>query len=128
MFTLRAFQTTTLLPNPQFSDSQNLTAEVKTKRAMNGTLYTYVKTKNDRRRLQWTFSLSRNKGLELRAFILSYFASTVRVIDHNGQVWLGNFTDNPFEFETSRRAAPAICPMPRGEKQQITISFEGIVQ
>jgi len=128
MFTLQAYQTTTLLPNPQFSDSEQLTAEVEAKRAMNGTLYTYVKTKGDRRRVQWSFSLSRNKALELRAFILSYFASTIRVTDHHGRQWVGRFVDNPFEFDTPRRAAPAIHPMPRGEQQQITISFEGTAQ
>lgn len=128
MFTLKAYQTTTLLPNPDFSDSENLTAEVETKRAMNGTLYTYVKTKGDRRRLQWSFTLTRNKALEVRAFILSYYASKILITDHNGVSWLGNFTDNPFEFDTVSRAAPAICPMPRGETQKITLSFEGVEQ
>lgn len=128
MFTLQAYQTTTLLPNPQFSDAENLVSEIESKRARDGTLYTYVKTKGDRRRLQWTFALTRNKALELRAFILSYFASKVRITDHNGVTWLGNFTDNPFEFDTIRRAAPAICPMPRGEQQQITLTFEGVEQ
>ena len=47
-----ALEATTLLPNPQFGDGENLTDEVQVKRAMDGTLYTYVKTKNDRRHLQ----------------------------------------------------------------------------
>jgi len=121
-------QTTTLLPNPQFSDSEALTASVTVKRAMNGVRYTYVKRRNGRRKLKWTFKMTRNKALELRAFIVAYFASRVRIVDHNGDTWVGHFTNNPFEFETTERAAPAIAPMPRGETQVIDIEFEGVRQ
>jgi hypothetical protein len=119
-----SLQTTSVLPNPRFGDSEGLRAEVKIKRAMDGTRYTYVKRKSGRRML-WTFKLTRNKGLEMRAFIQSYFASTIKVTDHNGRVWVGKFGNNPFEFDTPSRAAPAIAPMPRGENQVITIEFEG---
>lgn len=121
-------EATTLLPNPQFGDGENLTDEVQVKRAMDGTLYTYVKTKNDRRRLEWTFLLTRNKALELRAFIQAYYATAIKVTDHNERVWAGHFVNNPFEFDTPSRAAPAIAPMPRGETQEITIAFEGVEQ
>lgn len=128
MFKLQApfprIQTTSLLPNPEFGDSENLAVEVNLKRAMDGTRYTYVKRKG-RRRLQWTFHLSRNKGLEVRAFLQTYLASKVRLVDHNGRVWIGVFMNNPFEFETDARTAPAIAPMPRGERQVITLEFEG---
>lgn len=119
---------TTLLPNPQWGDGENLTDEVMVKRAMDGTLYTYVKTKNGRRRLEWAFRLTRNKALELRAFIQAYYAAKIRVTDHNERVWVGWFTNNPFEFDTSDRAAPALAPMPRGEFVEITIEFEGVEQ
>ena len=121
-------QTTTLLPDPQFSDQDALAVTVSRKTAMDGTRYTYVKRKDDRRKLKWSFRLTRNKGLELRAFISSYFASKIKVIDHNGRIWVGNFTSNPFEFDTSSRAAPAIAPLPRGEIVNIEIEFEGVEQ
>jgi hypothetical protein len=130
MFQLSApyplLQTTTLLSNPQFSDQEGLTASVTRKTAMDGTRYTYVKRKNNRRKLKWSFRLTRNKALELRTFIYAYFASYVKIIDHNGRVWIGNFTNNPFEFDTPERAAPAISPMPRGEVQTIDLDFEGV--
>lgn len=132
MFTLQAphpaLEATTLLPNPEFGDGENLTDEVAVKRAMDGTVYTYVKTKAQRRKLEWTFRLTRNKALELRAFIQAYYASKIRVTDHNDRVWVGYFTDNPFEFDTIARALPARAPMPRGETQEITIEFEGVEQ
>jgi hypothetical protein len=128
MFTLQApypgLQTTTVVPNPDFGDGENLAVEVNVRRALDGTMFTYVKRKG-RRRLQWTFSLTRNKGLEVRAFLQSYYASRILVTDHNGRKWVGHFVNNPFEFETDRRSAPAITPMPRGERQRITIEFEG---
>jgi hypothetical protein len=130
MFTLQApspaIQTTMLLPNPLLGDSEGLTAVMETKRSMNGTAYTYVKSKNGRRRMQWTFRTTRNKGLELRAFLYRYFASVIRIEDHNGRTWIGSFTNNPFEFDTPRRSGPAITPMPRGEQQEITLEFEGV--
>lgn len=110
-------QTISLLPNPQFSDGEALTASVTPKRATDGTLYTYVKTKGGRRKLNWSFRLARAKALELRAFLLSYFASKIQVTDHNGRVWVGNFTSNPFEIESSHP-----------QLDNITIEFEGVEQ
>lgn len=130
MFQLQAphpnLQTTTLLPNPEWGDGENLAVSVAVKRAMDGTVRTYVKRKDGRRRLRWTFRMTRNKALELRAFIQSYYASKIRVTDHNGRGWVGYLVNNPFEFDTPRRAAPATSPMPRGEAQTITLEFEGI--
>lgn len=121
-------QTTSLLPNPEFSDTEALTDSVSLKRAVDGTLYTYVKTKGGRRKMTWTFRLTRNKGLELRAFLKSYFASKVYVVDHNARKWVGHFTNNPFEFTTDRKSGPAIQDWPRGESQTVTLEFEGVEQ
>ena len=93
-------QTVTLLPNPEFSDSEGLTATVLQHRSMIGNLYTYVKAKNNKKRLLFRFQLNRLKALELRAFIQSYYKSKIRVIDHNNINWVVNLINNPFEFET----------------------------
>jgi len=129
MFILQAphpvIETTSVLPSPKFSDAEALMVSVSRKLAMDGTRYTYVKRKS-RRKLSWSFRLTRNKALELRAFIYAYFAAKVRVIDHNDRVWVGNFTENPFEFDAADRAGPAITPMPRGETVAIDLTFEGV--
>jgi len=128
MFTFQApypsLQTTTILPNPKFGDAESLRVSIVMKRTIDGTRYTYIKRRGGKK-LQWTFRLTRNKSLELRAFIQSYFASTTIVTDHNDRKWIGNFTNNPFELSTDSRAAPAIAPMPRGESVNITLEFEG---
>lgn len=112
-----ALQTTSLLPSPQFSDSEAITDALDIKRSKTGVLYTYVKTKNLRRKLQWTFLVTRNKALEIRAFIMSYAAHRVRIVDHNGRIWIGYLMNNPAEFNH-----------PRPETQDITIEFEGVEQ
>ncbi len=118
-------QTMTVLPSPKFSDTMALTDAVTVKRAMDGTRYTYVKTKGGRKKLKWEFLLTRNKGLELRAFIQSYFASQIYVTDHLGRVWVGYFMSNPFEFDTPERGYPPRQGWPVGEVQAIAIEFEG---
>jgi hypothetical protein len=121
-------QTTVLTPNPLLSDTEALAASMSSKRAVDGTLYTYVKTKGGRRKMTWTLRMRRPNALTLRAFLLSYFASKVRITDHNGRVWVGNFTNNPFEFETPDRAGPRMNDGLRSEIQTITIEFEGVEQ
>ncbi len=131
MLTLQApyplLQTTTILPDPKFSDSEGLMIVVTRKLAMDGTKYTYIKNKG-RRKLSWSFRLTRNKALELRAFIQCYFASPIQVTYYNGRVWVGNFVENPFEFDTAESAGPAIRPLPQGEFVQIQLEFEGVEQ
>lgn len=120
-----AIEATSVLPAPRFSDQERSLASVSRKFASDGTRYTYVR-RRDRRRLNWTFLLSRPKALELRAFLMAHFASKVRITDHKDRVWVGYFTSNPFDFETARRGAPAITPMPRGELVTINLEFEGV--
>lgn len=121
-------QTTILTPNPLPSDTEALGASVSSKRAVDGTLYTYIKTKGGRRKMTWTLSMRRPNALTLRAFLLSYFASQVKVTDYNDRVWVGNFTNNPFEFDTSDRAGPTYSDGLKSEIQTITIEFEGVEQ
>lgn len=121
-------QTTVLTPNSLPSDTEALAASVSSKRAVDGTLYTYIKTKAGRRKLTWTLRMRRPNALNLRAFLLSYFASKIKVTDHNGRVWVGNFTNNPFEFDTPERSGPTNSDGLRGEIQTITIEFEGVEQ
>jgi len=112
-------QTTTLLPSPEFNDSESRRLSVEMKKTVDGTKFTYVK-KNTRSKLLYTFALSRLKMLEVRAFIQAYFRAKVRITNHKGEVWEGHFVSNPFEitsnipeaitleFEAERVFAPAV--------------------
>jgi hypothetical protein len=94
---LASHETVTYLPNPEFGDSEDLQNEMNKTRAIDGTLYTYVKTTTSRR-LTFSFKLTREKAMELYYFFLAYTTSIVSLTDHNGIEWSGKFTSNPFEF------------------------------
>jgi hypothetical protein len=96
---LPAIQTISFLPNPQKSDVENQLHKIDLKRAMDGTKYTYVKS-NDRRRLTYEFRLTRMKGLELKAFLQSYYSSLIRMTNHKDEVWEVKVINNPFEFSS----------------------------
>jgi hypothetical protein len=91
---------------------------------MDGTSYSYVRRSGGRRQLQFDFSLTRMKALELIAFIRAYQASKIQLIDHLDQTWVGNFTVNPAELETVRRSATS----PGRERVTVRIEFEGVKQ
>jgi len=114
-------RTTTLLPSPKFGDSKALTATVTSMRAIDGTLYTYVKSRNGRKKFNWTFELSRHKALELREFINSYYGALVQIIDHDGDEWIGYLRNNPFEFAGAGRAGDG---WPGGETMTVILDFE----
>lgn len=120
-----ALRTTTFLPNPQHGDSKSHVATVDFKRSMDGQRYTYVKSKDSRMKLVWTFIISQHKALELQAFFDAYNSEEMKVTDHNGKVYIGYITNNPFELEALRRAAssPGL-----NTQHQIQIVFEGFEQ
>lgn len=126
-FSLSAKGTTSLLPSPSFSNQEGLTDEVDVKYASDGTRYTYVTTK-DRQKYQWQFSLAREKGAELEAFLFKYFADEITVIDHNDVKYIGKFTSNPFAFDTPGRGLISITQQLANERQTITLEFEGVEQ
>lgn len=122
-----AIEATSLLPNAQFSDGEGLTDEVQVKRTLDGTLYTYVKTKNGRRQLTWDFLITRNKCLEVEEFVRAYIAQKIKITDHRDRVWVGYFTDNPIEFTSAGRGKPGRDGFP-GEMYTCTLTFEGVQQ
>jgi hypothetical protein len=113
-------QTTTILPSPDWGDVNEPVATVKALRTMDGTLYTYTQTKNKRRKCHWDFKLSRDKALELKAFMASYYRTQIRVTDHDSVVWVGYLQTNPFELAGSDHAPS----FPGGELATVSIDFE----
>ena len=113
-------QTTTILPSPEWGDSIAGPGALQILRSMNGKVQTYKKNKQDRRRLRWSFRLTRNKVLELKAFLKVYHASVVRLTDSDGIIRLGYLQTNPFEYSDGVRAGG----VPGNEMQRITLEFE----
>lgn len=108
------------LPNPEFNDGENLAVAVTSKRAMDGTLYSYVKT-TGKTGLTWDFQITLKKARELRNFILDYYDAQWRVKDFRGDYWLVRPTRNPFEFISRGREMVSNGR----ERWSITLELEG---
>ena len=108
MFILQApyppVSTTTILPNPKWGDSTALKATLVTLRATDGTLYTYIKNREGKKKYRWDFEIARHKAVELELFINSYFRDMLKITDHNGNIIIGYLKNNPFEFVGDSRA------------------------
>jgi hypothetical protein len=111
------------LPNPKFGDSESLAIEMNPKRAMDGTLYTYIKTKGLRRKLIMSFTMTRLKSIELNRFLLMYISQQIKIVDHLSRSWIGYITSNPVEFNTSKRGNPG----GGNELVDVELEFEGIL-
>jgi len=116
---------TNYLPNPQLGDTVGATGTLGFKRSMNGTRYAYVKSRDRRKKLLWTFTLSKAKAMEMQAFFDVYNGEQVQITDHIGKVYVGNFTSNPFEFEAVGRS---VASPGYNSRHQIQLEFEGFEQ
>lgn len=119
-------QTTTFLPDPELGDADNYPNSVNKRRAMDGTRYSWVKSR-DRLRRVWTFRFSKDKELELYAFLDAYGSTPIRATDHLGGVYLGYFTANPVEFESIARAAGGATQVDSA-MYGVQLTYEGTLQ
>jgi len=108
-----------LLPNPNFGDAEGLRATLITKRAIDGSLYTFVKKRHQAKTYLWDFQVTRNKALEVLEFYKAY--NSVEVIAYwNDRTFRGFFKNNPWEESTLGSAHGS----PGGEYVKITIELE----
>jgi len=114
------YQTTVMLPSPDWGDTMEVASSMTKMRAMDGTLYTYVKQRQGRKRFRLTFEIARSKAIELRAFIKAYYRTPMQLTDHNGNQWLVYLQNNPFEFAANSKAEG----FPGGETMMVSLEFE----
>lgn len=114
------YQTTVLLPSPTWGDSEEIASSLTAAKAMDGTLYTYTKQRQGRKRLRYTFVIARSKALELRAFLKVYYRSAMRITDHDDTVWIGYLQGNPFDMQGQSKADG----FPGGETMTVNLQFE----
>jgi len=114
-------KTTILLPNPRFSDSKRLRAEMQSFRSLDGTLYTFVKKKDKKKLYLWDFHLTRNKSMELLEFYRHYSTGKIKAYWGDLEI-IGYLRNNPFEFSTIGAAHGS----PGNEYVQATVEIEEI--
>lgn len=113
-------QSTLLLPSPKFGNQKNLASSVQVLRAMDGTVYTYVKPKRGRKVHRWDFVTTKDKVREVIQFVEEFSGGLLRTVDHDGTERIGYLTINPLEVTGEGRAGG----FPSGEVYRWTLSLE----
>jgi hypothetical protein len=113
-----AIEQTVTLPSPELQDAENLVDTITINYAEDGTLYTYVKSQKERR-LNYTFSLTRQKSLELQSFIDAWNSDAWKMLNWKGEIWKVKLVTNPIEFVPARRGAPC------GPTTEVSFTLEG---
>jgi hypothetical protein len=107
-----------VLPAPEMSDSLSSVDNMNLRRAMNGTVYTYVQ-RTGLSKLEYKFIMDRYKAYELRVFIQNNLSKQQTLTNWKGEIWLGYISNNPFNFTN----VPGYGPC--GERYECTVEFEG---
>lgn len=119
---------TVVLPNPEFADAQGSQASVQIKRRMRpkagqnaGGAITYVQA-NDKRTLILRWFLTRQKDLELAAFLKIFHTANWKLILHDNSEWDAQLIGEPIR----RRAVDRIHDTNSsigGESIELTMTF-----
>jgi len=107
------------LPKPLVGDTQNLVSDLLLKKSMNNISRTYIK-RNDNQRLTYTFSMTRDKGLELESFFIYHNSDTIKLTNWKGEIWRVYLITNPIDFNQPRRGANC------GPTVEVDLEFEGL--
>lgn len=109
-----------VLPSPEFNDKEGGNGRINIKRAMDGTRRVY-KREQPSSRLMYDFVMDRVKAIELRAFVLAYNSSVIRMTNWKGEIWYVVLTNNPFQFTED-----TYWQSSWGNKCSITLEFQGV--
>lgn len=122
-----AFSTSSLsiqLKNPELSNVEVVDPLIKIKTMMDGSVRAYRRT-TAKQRLTLTFeNLTRDKVMELRAFVVATAARIVQYLDFDGAVWSGRFLDQQVDISTPNRGPGA--PTIRQEANTVVVQYEGV--
>lgn len=105
--TLRTGSRAIVMRNPLIGDSVGTMGTMVLQRTITGGTYTYARRATSRK-LRWSFETDRNKGVELRRFLLDYLSDPIWLTDWKGQLWIGYITNNPFELTVHDRWGPKV--------------------
>lgn len=116
-----------ILPNPTLQNSKAINSIASFDQAMDGTDYSYIKSKTKKSLISLSFILSREKFLELLDFHNDFLEKDWEVTDHNGEKIIGKCQTNPLEGSSIGRSFYTACTS-MGESYQVSIDIKGIVQ
>lgn len=109
-----------VLPSPRRGNSVGKANTLQVLRAMDGTMYTYVKSKRGRDVYRWDFMVARDKAVEVNSFIKANGTIKVKTTDHLDAQRIGFITINPLEMTGEGKA----LGWPGGEAYRFSIELE----
>lgn len=122
MITFRSNTMECSLPNAELNNEKASVQAVDLKRALDGTVYTYVKTSN-RELLNIVITMSLHKAIEFQEFLENSLNQRMLLIDTaSGGTWRGWILTNPVEFSSSSRSHA----WPGDEAISVQLEFEGV--
>jgi hypothetical protein len=80
------------LSGPDLGNTENVILNNLFKRAMDGTVYSFINPLEDRELSYSVTNINRPKAIELISFVQNSQGKNVRHTDHNGDNWIGKFT------------------------------------
>jgi hypothetical protein len=119
---------TTRLPNPEFGDYDAPMNEITIAKSMNNTLRTFLKSKDGRRKLNFTFNLTRGKAIELYEFYRAHIDDYIKIEDHRDRTWKGKFSVNPIDLESTRSITGGSVPVTGDSYCRVILEFEATLQ
>lgn len=116
-----AYTRTIILPNPKLGDSYTPIRELVVKRAIDGTVYSYLQTTSSIRFL-FEIELTRQKSLELEDFYKANAGNRIEMVDHKGTRYLAVFVN---ELDKRNFKKSWYKPSdPRGSEESVTVNLE----
>lgn len=112
---------TMILPAPNFGNIRASQSSIQMKRSMTGEVWTYIRP-NDADVIELTFSLSRQKDLELGEFVRVYHTATWKITDHNGNNWKCQLVGEPIK-RIARARNNATSSSTGGEVINVRLKF-----
>ena len=106
---------TSVLPNPDLGDSENLKNRLDIHRSKTGVKRTYIVRPNTSKFL-YNFRLTRFKAAEFEEFVKAYIGYKWLVEDYRGSKLVVTLSNNPFEFTSASSSRPG--------REIVTISVE----
>ena len=89
--------TAVVLPSPRETNNESLRASIQTIRKMDGSLSTYVKPRDQRKKYRWEFVVGNSKAKEVEDYMIDN-AGELAMVTWNGTIYIGYVTLNPFEM------------------------------
>jgi hypothetical protein len=118
---IQSTTTTIALPAPMFGDKQTNIGSLIINRAVDGTIYTVVKT-TSRNRLNWKFEVKRQKSNEMQLFLQNNTLQYLTITDWKGNTWYMLVTNNPVIFQAVSKDGS--CTL-NNERHQFELELEG---